>query len=156
MRTLELLTFLGMLAACNAGAREAEPTATPDFGWIAGHWCHESRGKLIEEHWLPAQGDLMLGLGRTVKGGKTVSFEFLRIESTDGGANYLAQPQGSPPTAFRLTASGLEWARFENPRHDFPKRIEYRRSSSGLHAQIAGAGEGGKELVISFDYEPCG
>jgi hypothetical protein len=155
MRTLELLTIFGMLAACNAGAREAEPTATPDLGWIAGHWCLESRGKLIEEHWLPAQGDLMLGLGRTVKGGSTVSFEFLRIELNGGLTNYLAQPQGAPPTRFRLTASGPNWARFENPEHDFPKRIEYRRSDSGLHAEIAGPGEGGKEMVIPFHYRPC-
>jgi hypothetical protein len=155
MRTLELLTFFGMLAACNAGARDAEPTATPDLGWIAGHWCLESSGELIEEHWLPAQGDLMLGLGRTVKGGKTMSFEFLRIESKDGATHYLAQPQGAPPTAFKLTASGPNWARFENPRHDFPTRVEYRRGAAGLHAEIAGPGEGDKEVVIPFDYGPC-
>src|SRR5688572_23482108 len=109
MRTFELLMALGMLVACNAGARGAGPATTTDFAWIAGHWCLESRGKLIEEHWLTAQGDLMLGLGRTVKGGKTASFEFLRIESKDGVANYLAQPQGAPATAFRLTASGPHW-----------------------------------------------
>jgi hypothetical protein len=155
MRTFELLTALGLLAACNAGARGAGPAATATFGWIAGDWCLESPGELIEEHWLPAQGDLMLGLGRTVKGGSTASFEFLRIESKDGVANYLAQPQGAPPTAFKLTASGPNWARFENPQHDFPKRVEYRRTASGLHAEIAGPGEGGKDFVIPFDYEPC-
>jgi hypothetical protein len=155
MRTFELLTALGMLAACNAGASGAEPAATPEYTWIAGHWCLESRGTLIEEHWLPARGGLMLGVGRTVKGGTTVSFEFLRIEWKDGVAHYLAQPQGAPPTAFRLTASGPNWARFENPLHDFPRRVEYRRGANGLRAQIAGPGEGGKELVIPFDYKPC-
>ena len=29
-----------------------------------------------------------------------------------------------------MTASGADWARFENPQHDFPKRVEYRRTSS--------------------------
>ena len=80
--------------------------ATPDFGWIAGHWCLEAGGELIEEYWLPGAGDLMLGLSRTVKAGKTASFEYLRIQSKDGVTNYLAQPQGAPPTAFRLAARG--------------------------------------------------
>ena len=60
-----------------------------------------------------------------------------------------------PPISFRLTASGDNWARFENPQHDFPKRVEYRRTANGLHAEIAGPGEAGKELVIPFDYRPC-
>jgi len=154
MRTLKLLT-LGTLAACTAGSRSAESPAAPDFGWLGGQWCHEAGGELIEEHWLPARGDLMLGLSRTVKAGKTVSFEFLRIIHEGGGTNYLAQPQGAAPTAFRLTASGTGWARFENPRHDFPRRVEYRRTAKGLHAEIAGPKEGGGELVIPFDYRPC-
>ena len=54
-----------------------------------------------------------------------------------------------------MTASGDDWARFENPAHDFPKRVEYRRTPDGLHAEIAGPGKGGKELVIPFDYYPA-
>jgi hypothetical protein len=153
MRTLKLLT-MAMLAA--GAAPGAGSSAAPQFGWLSGHWCAGSGGELIEEQWLPARGDLMLGLGRTVKAGRTVSFEFLRIEHAAGATNYLAQPQGAPPTAFRLAAAGSAWARFENPGHDFPRRIEYRRTPDGLHAEISGPGEGGKELVISFDYRLCG
>jgi hypothetical protein len=149
--------LLGMFMACTAGAPAAETAATPALGWLSGYWCSESGGRLIEEYWLPAHGDpgLMIGLSRTVKGGKTVNFEFLRITLDAGGANYLAQPQAVPPIAFRLTAKGEGWARFENPQHDFPKRVEYRRTPGGLHAEIAGPGEDGKERVIPFDYKPC-
>jgi hypothetical protein len=69
--------------------------------------------------------------------------------------NYVAQPQGGAPTAFALRASGADWARFENPQHDFPKRVEYRRTATGLHAEIAGPGRDGKEVVIPFDYRAC-
>jgi hypothetical protein len=154
MRTLKLL-ILSTLVACTAGAPAAESPAATDFGWLSGHWCTGSGGELIEEHWLPAQGDLMLGLSRTVKAGKTVSFEFLRIHHDKDGTHYLAQPQGQPPTAFRLTAAGAAWARFENPAHDFPRRVEYRRTAEGLHAEIGGPGKDGKELVIPFEYRPC-
>jgi hypothetical protein len=156
MHKLKLLT-LGMFTACTAGVLAAQSPAKPDFGWLGGYWCSGSGGRLIEEYWLPANGDpgLMIGLSRTVKGGRTVNFEFLRITLEAGGANYLAQPQGVPPIAFRLTASGEGWARFENPQHDFPKRVEYRRTSGGLQAEIAGPGEDGKERVIPFHYKPC-
>jgi hypothetical protein len=154
MRTLKLST-LGMLAACTAGAPAAPIPAAGDFGWLSGHWCSEVRGELIEEQWLKPRGDLMLGLSRTTKAGKTTGFEFLRIESRDGAPHFVAQPGGVPPTSFRLTGSGADWARFEDPKHDFPQRVEYRRTATGLHAEIAGPGRGGKETVIPFDYEPC-
>ena len=37
----------------------------------------------------------MLGVGRTVKGGKTMSFEFLRIETREGVTSFVAQPKAS-------------------------------------------------------------
>ena len=154
MRTLKLLTLL-MLTACAVVAPAAPIPAAGNFGWLSGHWCSEDRGELVEEQWLRPRGDLMLGLSRTTKSGKTTSFEFLRIEIRDGSPHYVAQPGGVPPTPFRQTASGSDWVRFENPDHDFPKRVEYRRTGEGLHAEIAGPGNDGKELVIPFDYESC-
>ena len=72
----------------------------------------------------------MLGLGRTLAKGKTVKFEFLRIEQRTDGLVYVAQPGGQLPTEFRLANSeGDEWV-FENLQHDFPKRIRYRRTGA--------------------------
>jgi Domain of unknown function (DUF6265) len=154
MCTLKLLT-LGMLVACTTGATDAESPAAGGLDWFAGQWCMERGGEFIEEHWLSPRGDVMLGVGRTVRGGKTMNFEFLRIEPGAVGTNYIAQPQGGAPTAFRITGSGPGWARFENPGHDFPKRVEYRRTPNGLHAEIAGPGKDGKEVVESFEYRAC-
>ena len=73
----------------------------------------------------------MLGVSRTIKNGKMVEFEFLRIEQRDDGVFYIAQPQGMPPTEFRLISSTAnEWV-FANPQHDFPQRIRYRRNPDG-------------------------
>jgi hypothetical protein len=99
---------------------------------------------------------MAIGLGRTLAQGATTAFEYLRIVDLDGVPAYVAQPGGRPPTTFRMTASGEQWIRFENPEHDFPQRIEYRRASDTLHAEIAGPGADGAEAVISFDYRKCG
>jgi hypothetical protein len=143
------------LALSMALAADAGTSTSANLDWLSGHWCARSAERLIEEYWLPAQGDLALGMSRTVEAGKTVSFEFLRIERSGTATNYVAHPQGGPPTAFALSASGADWARFENPQHDFPKRVEYRRTSAGLHAEIAGPGRDGKETVIRFEYRAC-
>ena len=155
MHTIKPLTW-GLLAVLVTRATVAESTVTAELDWLAGQWCAETGGEFIEEHWLPARGDLLLGLGRTIRDGRTVSFEFLRIERRGADVTYLAQPQGAAPTAFRMTASGTHWARFENPQHDFPKRVEYRLTPGGLHAEIAGPGKDGKEFVIPFAYRRCG
>ncbi len=154
MRTLKLIA-LCTLVACTTGATVAESPAPGGLDWLAGQWCMESGGEFVEEHWLSPRGDVMLGVGRTIRSGKTMNFEFLRIERRAAVTNYLAQPQGGAPTAFRMTASGTNWARFENPEHDFPKRVEYRRTSGSLHAEIAGPGKDGKALVIPFEYRAC-
>lgn len=146
------LLALGTLLTCTAAG---ESKAAGALDWITGHWCADSGGEFVEEHWLSSRGGLLLGVGRTVRGGKVVSFEFLRIESNAFVTHYLAQPQGGAPTAFRMTASGADWARFENPDHDFPTRVEYRRTADGLHAEVAGLGKDGKELVIPFEYRAC-
>jgi hypothetical protein len=154
MKTNNLLRF--PVVALSAGLSLAASADTKtDFQWFTGHWCAERDGQFIEELWLEPRGDILLGLSRTVKGAKTASFEFLRIEWVGGVPSYIAQPQGQAPVAFKLTASGATWARFENPSHDFPKRVEYRRTPAGLYAEIAGPGEGGKEMKIPFDYRQC-
>jgi hypothetical protein len=143
------LSALAPSVVTSADARAA------NLDWFVGHWCSDRNGEFIEEEWLAPKGDLLLGLSRTIKGAKTVSFEYLRLEWKDGIASYIAQPQGNPPVPFKWVAGGADWARFENPANDFPKRVEYRKTKDGLYAEIAGPGEGGKQLVIPFDYEAC-
>jgi hypothetical protein len=154
------IILLGTLVACipalsTPPARATGAAQTDGFDWIQGDWCGGADNERIEEHWLSSHGGLRLGLGRTLKGSRTSSFEFLRVNLVDGVATYIAQPQGAPPTAFRRTAGGQNWVRFENPQHDFPKRIEYRRTGNDLYAEIAGPGEDGKEIVIPFAYTAC-
>jgi hypothetical protein len=93
----------------------------------------------------------MMGVSRTVAGDKTVEFEYLRIEQRDDGIYYVAHPKARcPGTDFKLTRASATEAVFENPQHDFPKRIIYRKTDDGLTASID-AGEGSKGM--SFVYK---
>jgi hypothetical protein len=122
----------------------AEPKVD-DLKWMAGHWAATIDGVAMEELWLPPSGGLMLGMHRDVKGGRAISFEFLRIALTKEGIAYVSQPGGQPPTPFRLVESGARRAVFANPEHDFPQRILYWMKGAQLCAAIEGKLEG-KEL----------
>jgi len=130
-------------------------TTNPSLDWIAGHWCADLGGDTVEEIWLPPHGGVAVGLARTLTSDRTTGFEYFRIADLDGAQSFIAQPGGRPPTSFKRTAGGEHWIRFENPDHDFPQRIEYRREGDELNAEVAGPGENGEEAVISFIYSPC-
>ncbi len=106
--------------------------------FLEGSWKGESGAMVFEERWTDAAGGTMLGVARTIASGKTVGFEYLRIEAREDGVYYVAQPNGNPPTEFRMTRVSGSEAVFENPRHDHPKIIRYRRSEDALVAEIEG------------------
>ena len=62
----------------------------------------------------------------------------MRIEAREDGVFYVAQPNGNPPTEFRMTRVSGSEAVFENPQHDHPKIIRYRLSDDALVAEIEG------------------
>jgi len=123
--------------------------------WMAGHWCTTSGENSAEEFWLPPRGGELVGLGRTYTADRTLAFEFLRIAAPEGVLSFIAQPGGRPPTHFARTGGGPHWVRFENPEHDFPQRIEYRRDGDRLYAEVAGPGNNGEETVIHVDFHAC-
>ena len=134
-RLFLLLAFLALPAFA------AEPKVD-DLKWMAGHWSATVDGVEMEELWLAPSGNVMLGLHRDVKAGRSASFEFLRIAVTKDGVAYLAQPGGKPATAFRLVESGPAKAVFANPTHDFPTRILYWMKGAQLCAAVEGTMDG--------------
>lgn len=143
-----LMCGLGLAAAgCRAAVDAAlgtEPRGDlAGLAWLTGSWMLVSGGAVSEEHWTRPGGGTMLGVNRTVINGRTVAFEYVRIESTPHGIVYLASPIGRhPPTRFALKERGPRWVVFENPAHDFPQRIVYERRGDRLEARIEGEQDG--------------
>jgi len=139
------------LSLVASSAQEAAKPAGPalvaeDFLFMSGSWQLGSGANLTEEHWtLPNAGSL-IGMSRTIRGGKTTFFEFLRLEQGKDGVDYVAQPGGRfPPTRFRCTSLEGKKAVFENTLHDFPTRITYERTSDDELIAIVSGPPNGKE-----------
>ena len=119
------------------------PVDLAELVWLAGNWTGTQDKLEMEEYWQAPKGNTMLGLHRDVAGGRTVSFEFLRIEATPEGITYWASPRGRPATPFTLIELKGKRVVFENAKHDFPQRIIYWLSDDGaLHAKIEGTLKG--------------
>ena len=145
MRTLLLFAL-----AATAPALEPEVSS---LGWIAG--CYEFRPSAnfsIEEQWTRPAGETMLGMGRTIKGGKTVFTEFLKISVINGKITYTARIGTKGVTEFPLLKATADEVVFENPAHDFPQRIIYRKQGADVVARIEGIDKG-KPRHEDFPYK---
>jgi|Laugresu1bdmlbdd_1035124.scaffolds.fasta_scaffold05102_3 hypothetical protein len=123
-----------------------------DVGWIAGAWTGtRSSGSSVEERWTPPLGGAMLAVSRTVNSkGRMAGFEYLRIVERDGGLVYVAQPGGKAATEFVLSELTASRAVFDNPRHDYPKRITYELSADGTLTATTGFMKGGTPRRFEF------
>ena len=138
---IALSTFAGSLLGQSGPAVRA---SISQISWLEGTWTGGSGPVSLEERWTPAAGGAMLAVSRTIKGDRMVAFEFLRIVERDATLIYIAQPNGNPPTEFRLAAIGANSATFENKAHDFPKVIAYTKKSDGtLEARVSDGGQRG-------------
>jgi len=108
-----------------------------DLGWLAGCW--EAPGG-TQEMWMKPAGGTLFGMSRTVANGKTVFSEFIQIHRRDGEIYYTVQPRlAQKATDFKLVRGSATELVFENPEHDFPQRILYRRQLDGsLFARVEG------------------
>ena len=133
-------------------AQKNSISAITDFDGMAGCWENRdpTKGLLISEQWMSPAGTSILGMGRTVKNGKTVGFEFMRIEQTPDGISFIARPhENKEETAFRLKSSTQNEVVFENLEHDFPQRVIYKLLGTKLVGRIEG-NQNGKFLGIDF------
>jgi uncharacterized protein DUF6265 len=149
--TLMLWMFLSAPAA-----QSAAPTIK-DVGWIAGCWALDRNGRHVAEHWMPPEAGTMMGVSRTVAGGKTTEWEFLIIREGANGLEYVAKPSRQPEATFTAAKASANEVIFENPAHDFPKRISYKRDGDALTAAIEGP-MNGQNRRIEFPYKKasCG
>ena len=148
-----LLSTLVLLAAGLPPQQPPRPASLQSLAWMAGGWETTRGDACIEERWTRPASDTLIGMSRTVAGGQTRSFEFMRIESRSDGVFFVAQPGGRPPVDFRMASNSGSEIVFLNPGHaDRLKRIIYRRSGvNELTARIEGE-DGGKPFAVDYVY----
>lgn len=138
-----LIVAAALLAATPAFAQSQ---SLQDVAWLTGEWREVKGDRTVTETWLPADGGVMPGVNRTVRGGKA-AIEFMRLDAKDGVIAFTAILPGQPPTTFPATTVGDGEVVFENPAHDFPQRVIYRQCEADLCAAIEGKVNGAAKRI---------
>ncbi len=126
---LRLLPACAALLAC-ASAEAGACNSLEAARWLLGSWLADSGKRIVTETWIEASATTFEGAGitRARADGNVVDGEALRLVAMADAVFYVAKvAHNDYPVAFRLTNCEPERLVFENPGHDFPRRLEYRR-----------------------------
>jgi uncharacterized protein YciI len=109
----------------------------PDF--LSGTW--KVSGKDNYEHWNATNGPTLRGVGYSMKNGLPSITEYLEIRKEGSTVFLIAtvpNQNNGESIRFKLTQDGAKFS-FENPDHDFPKKIVYDRlDQDNLQVSLSG------------------
>jgi hypothetical protein len=125
------------------------------FKWMEGSWKINTGKGIIVEKWKMVNDSTLAGKSFFVKEGKdTIPQETIELSFRNGSWSYIPTVIGqnnNQPVEFRIIfQKGTEFIA-ENPAHDFPQRIAYRRIKDQLFANIEGK-RNGKYGKQNFDF----
>ncbi|HEX6370417.1 MAG TPA: DUF6265 family protein [Longimicrobium sp.] len=155
------VAVLVLVAAAAPAVAQAQRTERPlaALGFMAGCWRGDAGvDRTIEEQWTAADSDVMLATTRYLDDntGVTRGWEFSRVVADSAGITLFPAPLGTVQGRFRMAPSPAGEARFEDPAHDFPKRIIYRRADQRTLLVYLDAGEGSHEAMeLRLERVPC-
>lgn len=107
---------------------------------LEGTWKMITKRGAICEEWKVINADYLQNRGYRVSGNDTVINERVSLTNTKDGIFYTSTVEdqnNQKPIAFKLSSANGNSFIFENPDHDYPKRIVYQFiSSDSLYAYI--------------------
>ncbi|MEG2978100.1 MAG: DUF6265 family protein [Stenotrophomonas sp.] len=153
------LSLLPLLCVAASTHPVGPPQPIEHLAWLTGCWQLDGQPAGAGEQRSSLAGGTMLGSSRSLRDGRTVGFEFMKLrQHDDGRLVFTALPSGRDATDFTTTHIDGNEAVFENPRNDFPQRISYRRiDDQQLHARISIARDNPSQATdFPMHRIPCG
>lgn len=148
------LVVLSLSAAVLSACEEPKKEKPLDkFSWLEGKWEGMTEENLTHEEWTRTSDELMTGSGYVLAGTDTVFKEQLKLVAVDSSIYYVVFIPGRPDsTGFTLTKYANDEAVFENPEHDDPQRIIYKKAGTdSIYAYTESATlEGIKRIEYPF------
>ncbi|MDO9354221.1 MAG: DUF6265 family protein, partial [Solirubrobacteraceae bacterium] len=115
MRSTAALAAL-LFTAWHAFAQPAE-TGIQRLAWLQGCWAIATPERVVEEQWMAPRAGTMLGMSRTVRGGKVTAHEAVLLSERGAGYATAVNPSGQSATVFTSTSVGEGSIVFENLQH---------------------------------------
>jgi hypothetical protein len=145
---LAVIAFLIVAASCNKTEKGSGnyPEMTK-AAWLVGKWQNQIKNGVLTETWTKVNDSTYTARSYFVKTkGDTLHLEAITLAETQSGVTYTPVVQGqnnNQPVSFTLISSTDNELVFENPRHDYPNKIVYRKvSTDSIVAEISGTQQG--------------
>mgnify|MGYP006329868919 CR=1 FL=1 len=123
---------------------------------LQGVWVREKGKNVLYESWKKGADGQLYGKSYTVSGLDTILVESMTLHRKGDQTIFSAmdmKEQQAVPTDFSLTKTEKQSFFFENPSHDYPKRVVYELTSKdALHAWIDG-GANEKDSRVDFYFK---
>jgi hypothetical protein len=148
-----LLVAAAGFTACGEPVKKAK--ALDKFEWLEGSWEGVTEEVTMRESWTKVSDELMTADAYVLAGTDTVFREYVKLRAVnDSTVHYIVYIQGVPDsTSFVLVKYENDEALFENPEHDFPQRVVYKKMGiDSLNAYIEGQVDG-KTKREEFPYK---
>ena len=123
--------------------------------WMAGNWKINTPNLVIVEKWIIVNDSTLSGESYIIKNGKdTIPQEKTELSFRNHHWYYIPivnDQNNQQPVPFKIIFLKGEEFIAENPAHDFPQRIAYRRIKNQLFASIEGR-RNGKYGKQNYDF----
>ena len=149
--------FLALLAAV-AAPLPAQSRTLVDLHWLAGCWERARPTSRMVELWTPAVNNVMTGTSYSVTDTSQRELEQLRLFVRGDTLIYEAHPSTQMMNEFKSTKISAQEIVFEDPEHDFPQKITYRRIGADSLIAVTEGDRAGRAQPITFAFRkaPCG
>ncbi len=121
--------------------------------WLIGNWENITKESDSRELWSQKNDSTLFAESFTTVGKDTVFYEKVDLIERNDSLLYIVSVRNQnneKPVAFYLTKSTENQLVFENPKHDFPNKIEYTKiGSDSIFARIHGT-EKGETVSVDF------
>ncbi len=122
-----------------------------NFSWLLGQWEGIQGNGIYHEEWSDYSENKLTGKAYFLSKGELSNPEKLSIVKSDEGVFYIAEvSHNSGPVSFRMSSANENIFVFENPEHDFPKKITYEKTNDNELTAVIEGDKNGKSRQISF------
>lgn len=143
-----------LLLLCSAHLLFSQARSSADLKkieWLLGRWERTNgiAGHPESEEWKKISDTEWKGVSVRLSGADTVALERITLLLKEQNLYYIADvPVNPEPVSFKVTEISNTGFVCENPQHDFPQKIVYRKTGSTLKASLSG---GGKPIDFIFE-----
>lgn len=163
MKNLAFLLVLLVFSSCKKETENAIPTsAKKQFkhikkaNWLVGDWDNLVNDAHFTEIWKQKNDSTLMGESYVTINKDTVFSETVDLIERNDSLFYVVSVKGEnneQPISFYMTKSANNEIVFENPEHDFPTKIVYKKITNDLMMATVSGMKDGKQIDDEYPFK---